>query len=864
MATYDITSSSFNVENIIDGDILNCPYTSSETTITLPAGRYQFDIVGATGNFGGNKSTTNTTYTTAGGGGISSGKYVTNDDTTLYINVGGCGSSYTGTSSTTRAGGYNGGGSATYYGGVGGGATHIALRSGLLSSLENYKDQIIIVAGGGGGSNYYSGNSTYYGNGGAGGGTSGAAGTKSGSANATYCGQGGTQTGGGAAGTNTTRHGNAGSFGQGGNAATGSTSYASSAGGGGYYGGGAGSNEESGGGGGSGYINTTLLTDASTTQGTNTSTYANGSVTITVLEIFSITRHSLDLTLTGGNFTSNHSNGTRSVREGYSETYSFIPLSAEDPVTVFKNGVDITNQLQTTTLTSALTVTTTAPGASYGFTLNNNDWYVSANKGTSKSAAVARVNITAIEKTTVTFSVINYAEEGYDFGVLGLLDTELEPVYNSDNSGYWSGFASERNISTAQTVTYTVPIGSHFIDVKYIKDDATNSNNDTLQFQVSMNPAAGSTKQQYTLASGEILADTEIKIVCGDVTSNFNITAVGEHASTEPENETLYKGSDYELHFIPTDTEDYRYVRVLDNNADVTSAVVAPHTLSEPSYEVQSVSGASYGFALTNGYYQSQNTSNNTAALCKVVFTTPVAARVTVTYQNTGNSTSNFSMISELNTDLRTDYATDTSGIYMNGSSNFHSSDTSYTIDIPAGESYITCKHKISSNSGTKGNLKFKISMEALESLNIPYYTYTLTNLQEVHNIIIISEKIPEYDINITYGPMGVVSPSGTVKVKEGGNITITCTPDTNYQTDKIFLNSNSISFSNDTYTLNNIQNDNNIYVLFSSGDTRFYWNNNGTWTQVVQTYKKIDGRWETQEFALVGDPNTKYVRKQV
>ena len=71
--------------------------------------------------------------------------------------------------------------------------------------------------------------------------------------------------------------------------------------------------------------------------------------------------------------------------------------------------------------------------------------------------------------------------------------------------------------------------------------------------------------------------------------------------------------------------------------------------------------------------------------------------------------------------------------------------------------------------------------MEALESLNIPYYTYTLTNLQEVHNIIIISEKIPEYDINITYGPMGVVSPSGIVKIKEGGNITITCTPDTNY-----------------------------------------------------------------------------------
>ena len=371
-----------------------------------------------------------------------------------------------------------------------------------------------------------------------------------------------------------------------------------------------------------------------------------------------------------------------------------------------------------------------------------------------------------------------------------------------------------------------------------------------------MSPAAGSTVTQYSLDTGNFVNNTTIKIVCGDVSTNFTITAGGEHASVDPESETLYKGSAYELHFMPTDTEDYRYISLLDNNTNMTSAVVAPHTLA-------SVSGASYGFTLTDGYYQSQNNSTNTAALCKVVFTTPVETRVTVTYQNTGNATANFSMISELNTDLRTDYATDTSGIHMNGSSNFHSTDTSYTIDIPAGESYITCKHKITSNT-TRGNLKFKISMEALESLEVPYYTYTIDDVQGVHSIIIISEKIPEYDINVTFGPMGNVVPSGVIKVKEGGNLSITCSPETNYITDKIFLNSQSISFSNDTYTLSNINSDNNIYVLFSSGNTRFYINEDGSWIQVIQAYKKINGRWETQEFALVGDPNTKYIKKVV
>jgi len=120
-----------------------------------------------------------------------------------------------------------------------------------------------------------------------------------------------------------------------------------------------------------------------------------------------------------------------------------------------------------------------------------------------------------------------------------------------------------------------------------------------------MSPEAGSTVTQYTISSGAITSDTELKIICGDVTSNFTISAYGEHANIDPENETLYKGSNYELHFVPTDTTDYRYIKTLDNNIDVSSGVVAPHTLNAPSYEVQSVSGASYGFALTDGYYQS-------------------------------------------------------------------------------------------------------------------------------------------------------------------------------------------------------------------------------------------------------------------
>jgi hypothetical protein len=171
MATYDITSSSFKIEDVAEGDILTCPYTGAETQISLPPGTYNITVVGATGNFGARSATSTATYTRVGGGGTASGQLVLEEDTDLYINVGGCGETYTGTSTNARTGGYNGGGNANSYGGVGGGATHIATKSGLLSTLSSDKDKVIIVAGGGGGSCYYGTN--YYGNGGSGGGTAG-------------------------------------------------------------------------------------------------------------------------------------------------------------------------------------------------------------------------------------------------------------------------------------------------------------------------------------------------------------------------------------------------------------------------------------------------------------------------------------------------------------------------------------------------------------------------------------------------------------------------------------------------------------------------------------------------------------------
>ena len=144
----------------------NFSYTGRVQTWTVPyTGTYRLEVWGAQGGDGD---------ATGGRGGYAKGdKYLT-AGTRLYIVVGGQGGDQN--SGRIAYGGFNGGGdsgttksgSVSEEGGGGGGATHIATRSGELSSLSGYTSSVLIVAGGGGGGGPWNGCT-----GGSGGGTSG-------------------------------------------------------------------------------------------------------------------------------------------------------------------------------------------------------------------------------------------------------------------------------------------------------------------------------------------------------------------------------------------------------------------------------------------------------------------------------------------------------------------------------------------------------------------------------------------------------------------------------------------------------------------------------------------------------------------
>lgn len=216
--------------------------------------------------------------------------------------------------------------------------------------------------------------------------------------------------------------------------------------------------------------------------------------------------------------------GTTSVLEGTSLT---VKAYQDAKPTVTDNNVDVTNQLVQGTESGA-SYTVTNVTTTYGFALNSNDYYESNNKAHASSAAVCRVDFVLPVAATITFSLINYAEATYDYGLLSNIDTTLNTNASADTSNvYWNG--KNNNSASVQTVTYSnVSAGNHYIYVKYFKDSYTDSNNDSLQFKVAIalnEPYTPRTYWGYTLTN--ITTDHTIVVTAAGGTATIYFKSNG-------------------------------------------------------------------------------------------------------------------------------------------------------------------------------------------------------------------------------------------------------------------------------------------------------------------------------------------------
>ena len=282
-------------------------------------------------------------------------------------------------------------------------------------------------------------------------------------------------------------------------------------------------------------------------------------------------------------------NGTTRVQEGTNQT---ITISPSDPqlTAALDNGVDITSQLVGGTPTNTYTVSNVS-GASYNFELNSNDYYESTNQGHSNSAALARVNLELETDCVVTFSYINYAESTYDYGLFGRVDNALDTSYEADSDAYLICSSSSHNTSSVQTLTYEVSAGSHFIDVKYRKDQYTDDNNDSLQFKVSIEATSAGGDYTYTLTN--IQQKHSLIFIFGNVSYYF-ITSSGTNSKLFPDGQMVkLEGDDYRLIIVPNDTA--ATVTITDNNVDRTSQLVYEEGTDKSGNKV-----VNYTYSLSN------------------------------------------------------------------------------------------------------------------------------------------------------------------------------------------------------------------------------------------------------------------------
>lgn len=292
--------------------------------------------------------------------------------------------------------------------------------------------------------------------------------------------------------------------------------------------------------------------------------------------------------------------GTERVQEGTNKVITIEPLDPQLTLAL-DNGTDITSQLVHLPPVNNYTVTTKVSGASYGFNLNSSTgYYVSTNNGVAKSASVARLNCDFESDCLVTITYINYAEASYDYGLFGKLDTTVATDGLTAASGGSAPSDSTNNYqlamcsnsSSTQTITYEVPAGEHYIDIKYGKDDGTNSNNDSLQWKVTsveQTSAGGS----YTYTLNNINRKHSLVFIFGDVDYYF-VTSSGNDAKLYPDGQSvLLSGYDYKLLIVPNDATSE--VTLKDNGVDRTSSLEYEETTDKHGNKV-----VNYKYTLSN------------------------------------------------------------------------------------------------------------------------------------------------------------------------------------------------------------------------------------------------------------------------
>lgn len=356
----------------------------------------------------------------------------------------------------------------------------------------------------------------------------------------------------------------------------------------------------------------------------------------------------------------------------------------------------------------------------------------------------------------------------------------------------------------------------------------------------------------------------------------YPITISSINATTTPGKGTIRveSGTNETITIEPSEIQ---VTLILDNGVDVSDQLVS-HSSGTPSYTVGSVSGASYGFALNNdGYYESQNQGQSqSVAVTKVNLNLPVRCLVTFTYINYAEATYDYGMFGNIDIELDTvNHEEGVNGVnnatnlklLLSSESDNSANERTLTYEVPAGQHFIEAKFsKDQYTNDGNDSLQFKVSIEALEPLTT--YTYTLTNIQQSHNLIFVFGNVTYYFVTSS-GDNIKLYPNGQYVVLDQGDYKLTIIPDSIGATITVTDNNADVTsqlitesyedksgntVTNYIYNLNSVSTNHAINVTSSSGG--LYLKISGNWIKAQKIYKKDSGIWREVSLESLTEPS--------
>lgn len=158
------------------------------------------------------------------------------------------------------------------------------------------------------------------------------------------------------------------------------------------------------------------------------------------------------------------------------------------------------------------------------------------------------------------------------------------------------------------------------------------------------------------------------------------------------------------------------YLDGAEGTASIVSAVSGKFMEKQPDAVFSTPYGATYGFSLSSdGYYTSTNTGiSSSYAYGKITFNTAEATTITLECISYGESNYDYGIISTLGADLTMSSSADSSNVLKSFKGLSSITPVEITLDIPAGESYITFKYIKDGSADSFGDY-FKIKVKGVE-----------------------------------------------------------------------------------------------------------------------------------------------------